>query len=366
MVRHVAVVPSPGPYKQVAKRRVSVFAKADLKRPQQPARPRSPPKAPATPAAPSPQSLASLKKLEAAIGSGEVFNVYVKSVNRGGAVAMVEDIRAFIPRRNLDSAKLVQDPGDLSTLVGKTIRVKVVEIAPADEPASSTTSTSVAAALPPAEIAKASPWPAKVILSEKAAVAADALASLQPGTITTGVVSRIEMYGAFVDLDGMGEGVEVTGLVHKSQLSWDAVMSVGDVVQAGDKVTVKVLEVEPKTGRVQLSIRETQADPLKEGFKSLAWEQAEVRLPEVSMAVSVMRQTPGIIAVELGPQAQEKRKASQEFELYMTRDDLPDGFQIVARVGSTLQQLNVRTTLPREDMKALLKDVLSKCKNRLA
>ena len=78
------------------------------------------------------------------------------------------------------------------------------------------------------------------------------------GDVRDGVVSSVVNFGAFVDLGGMD------GLVHVSELSWQHVNHPGEVVSVGDKVTVRVLEVDYDRERISLSIRQTMQDP---------WEQ---------------------------------------------------------------------------------------------
>jgi small subunit ribosomal protein S1 len=84
------------------------------------------------------------------------------------------------------------------------------------------------------------------------------LADLSPGDVRDGTVSSVVNFGAFVDLGGMD------GLVHVSELSWQHVNHPGEVVNVGDKVEVKVLEVDHERERISLSIRQTSGDP---------WEQ---------------------------------------------------------------------------------------------
>jgi len=87
------------------------------------------------------------------------------------------------------------------------------------------------------------------------------LDGLQPGEIRSGVVSSVVNFGAFVDLGGMD------GLVHVSELSWQHVSHPGEAVSVGDKVTVKVLEVDRDRERISLSMRQTHEDPW-ESFSS--------------------------------------------------------------------------------------------------
>jgi small subunit ribosomal protein S1 len=65
-------------------------------------------------------------------------------------------------------------------------------------------------------------------------------------------------FGAFVDLGGMD------GLIHVSELSWKHVDNPTAVVNIGDEVTVKVLEVDMERERISLSLKATQQDPWQE------------------------------------------------------------------------------------------------------
>src|SRR3974390_1129070 len=83
----------------------------------------------------------------------------------------------------------------------------------------------------------------------------DFLANLKPGEVRKGVVSSIVNFGAFVDLGGMD------GLVHVSELSWKHVEHPSQVVQVGDEIEVKVLEVDLDKERISLSLKKTLQDP---------------------------------------------------------------------------------------------------------
>lgn len=72
---------------------------------------------------------------------------------------------------------------------------------------------------------------------------------INEGDTVTGRVTKIMPFGAFVEL---APGVE--GLVHISQLSEDRVHNVGSIVKADQVITVKVIDVDPKTRRIGLSL----------------------------------------------------------------------------------------------------------------
>ncbi|MCB0597213.1 MAG: RNA-binding transcriptional accessory protein, partial [Phaeodactylibacter sp.] len=74
---------------------------------------------------------------------------------------------------------------------------------------------------------------------------------LQIGMVVPGIVNNITNFGAFVDI-----GIKESGLVHISQLANKFVKNPADVVSLGQEVMVKVMEVDRKRGRVQLSMKE--------------------------------------------------------------------------------------------------------------
>lgn len=80
----------------------------------------------------------------------------------------------------------------------------------------------------------------------------------EPGTTFTGTVTRLMNFGAFVEIVPGKEG-----LVHISKMAWGHTKKVEDVVEAGDKVEVTVLEVDDQ-GRLNLSMRNPSEKP--EGY----------------------------------------------------------------------------------------------------
>lgn len=77
-----------------------------------------------------------------------------------------------------------------------------------------------------------------------------AIADLHIGREITGKVSNITAFGAFVDI-----GLKVNGLVHISQLSEKFVSNPADVVSVGQRIRVKVIDVDAPRGRVALTLR---------------------------------------------------------------------------------------------------------------
>lgn len=76
------------------------------------------------------------------------------------------------------------------------------------------------------------------------------ITQLKPGMMLMGTVRNVSDFGAFVDI-----GVHQDGLVHKSQMADKFVRHPLDIVQVGDIVEVKVLEVDEKRNRISLSMK---------------------------------------------------------------------------------------------------------------
>ena len=93
------------------------------------------------------------------------------------------------------------------------------------------------------------------------------LDNLKSGEVREGTISSVVAFGAFVDLGGMD------GLIHVSELSWKHVDHPTEIVTVGQKVTVKVLDVDMSRERISLSLKATQADPWQEFASSHSVDQ---------------------------------------------------------------------------------------------
>jgi len=83
---------------------------------------------------------------------------------------------------------------------------------------------------------------------------------LQPKMQLQGTVTRLELYGAFIDV-----GVGVNALVHISRLTTDHVNRVSDVLTVGDEVTLWIDKVDPETKQIMVTLIE----PLKVDWRDL-------------------------------------------------------------------------------------------------
>jgi small subunit ribosomal protein S1 len=162
----------------------------------------------------------------------------VIEVVKGGLIVDI-GLRGFLPASLVDLRRV----RDLHPFVGEVIEAKVIEL---DKNRNNVVLSR------------------RAYLEEAQAEQRQAfLSELQPGDVREGIVSSVVNFGAFVDLGGMD------GLVHVSELSWQHVSHPGEVVSVGDKVKVRVLEVDRDRERISLSIRQTREDPWEEFARSI-------------------------------------------------------------------------------------------------
>ncbi|MBW2703400.1 MAG: S1 RNA-binding domain-containing protein [Deltaproteobacteria bacterium] len=86
------------------------------------------------------------------------------------------------------------------------------------------------------------------------------LDDLHPGMEFAGTVVNLTGFGAFVEL-----GLDVQGLVHLSELSTDFIRHPSEVVSVGQRVRVRVLELDRARGRLSLSMKENRAEVTRKG-----------------------------------------------------------------------------------------------------
>ena len=171
--------------------------------------------------------------------SGEIFEAEVTGFNKGGLLANVEGVNAFIPMSQVVGAKPGTDGANpLSAQVGRHLRLKVIEINRRRN---------------------------RVILSERAALQEwraeqkdRLLEELVEGEIREGTVASIRNFGVFVDLGG------ADGLVHLSEISWDRNVDPEELFKPGDTVKVYVMKVDRESKKIALSIRRASPEQWEE------------------------------------------------------------------------------------------------------
>tara|TARA_B100000700_G_scaffold299293_1_gene366209 strand:- start:4447 stop:6072 length:1626 start_codon:yes stop_codon:yes gene_type:complete len=162
--------------------------------------------------------------------NGEVFEAEITSFNKGGLLANVEGINAFIPMSQVVGAKPGSDGvAPLGSQVGKSLKLKVIEINRKRN---------------------------RVILSERAAnqewraeQKEKLLDELHPGDIRTGIITSIRPFGIFVDLGG------ADGLAHLSEISWDRNANPEEMFSIGQEIKVYILRIDQDTKKIALSVR---------------------------------------------------------------------------------------------------------------
>ena len=182
------------------------------------------------------------RELQSRFESGEIFDAEVTGFNKGGLLANVEGVNAFIPMSQVVGAKPGSDgTNPLSAQVGRSVRLKVIEINRRRN---------------------------RVILSERAALQEyraeqkeRLLGELTEGEIRIGSVTSIRNFGVFVDLGG------ADGLVHLSELSWDRNADPEAMFKPGDEVKVYVMRVDRESKKIALSIRRASPEQWEELIK---------------------------------------------------------------------------------------------------
>lgn len=170
------------------------------------------------------------EKFAKMLEDSEKFTVTVAEAVKGGVVAMVEEVRGFIPASHLST----QHVENLEDFVNKELEVLLVTVDPEKK----------RLVMSHRELEKASRKSGK----------AEKLASINIGDVLTGKVESLKDYGAFIDL---GDGV--SGLLHVSQISYKRVKTPADVLKEGQEVEVKVIGKD--NGKISLSMKALQEAP---------------------------------------------------------------------------------------------------------
>src|SRR5918912_1778449 len=170
------------------------------------------------------------KAIEGAAESGEPVTGRVIEVVKGGLILDL-GVRGFLPASLVDIRRVQ----DLDEFLGTELRAKVIELNRSRN---------------------------NVVLSRRAVLEDERkeqrqqiLDRLNPGDVVDGQISNIVDFGAFVDLDGMD------GLIHISELSWSHVNHPSEVLEIGQTVQVKVLDIDRERQRISLGLKQTQSDP---------------------------------------------------------------------------------------------------------
>ena len=163
--------------------------------------------------------------------TGEVITGFVKCRTKGGLIADVFGIEAFLPGSQID----VKPIRDYDIYVGKNMEFKVVKINQEFR---------------------------NVVVSHKALIEAEIeeqkkqiISGLEKGQILEGVVKNVTSYGVFIDLGG------VDGLIHITDLSWGRVNHPEEIVELDQKLKVVILDFDDDKKRIALGLKQLQPHP---------------------------------------------------------------------------------------------------------
>lgn len=179
------------------------------------------------------------EKLRQIKEKGETISVKISGANKGGLLAEVFDIPAFLPVSQLlpenyprvekgDTSKIIKE---LQKFIGQDMEVKVFDLDPRE---------------------------GKLILSEKAKEdekIKEILKNYKIGDVVEGEITGITDFGVFMKFGK--EGLE--GLIHISELDWQLIEDPADIVKVGEKIKAKIISI--SESKVSLSLKALKKDP---------------------------------------------------------------------------------------------------------
>lgn len=177
------------------------------------------------------RSLRSWERINKALENDEVIKGLVKCRTKGGLIADVFGIEAFLPGSQID----VKPIRDYDVYVGKVMEFKVVKINNEFK---------------------------NVVVSHKALIQEEIelqkkeiIGKLEKGQILEGTVKNITSYGVFIDLGG------VDGLIHITDLSWGRINHPEEIVKLDEKINVVILDFDDEKKRIALGLKQLTPHP---------------------------------------------------------------------------------------------------------
>jgi len=204
----------------------------------------------------------------------EVVEISPYDANRGGLLVELEGIRGFLPVSQLAAGHYPRVSGAdkdeilqrLNSLVGKTLRVRILDVSRKDN---------------------------KLIFSEKEAVKDDMqarFAELKVGDVVKGIVTGVIDFGAFVNVDG------IEGLIHISEISWERVEDPRNYVKVGDNVEAKIIAIDKE--RLSLSLKQMTEDPWLKEIKAFnKGDVVEGKITRITPFGAFVQLSPGVEAL---------------------------------------------------------------------
>lgn len=171
---------------------------------------------------------------------GELITTQIININKGGLIVEINGIQGFLPLSQLSSEHYPKvDGGDTTKIVqalqkfkGQELTVKIIDFNESEN---------------------------KLIVSERAikeAAAKEELAKLHVGDEVEGEITEVTDFGAFVRLND-----SLDALIHSSEIGWKFIDNPKDVLNTGEKIKAKIINLDLNTGRVFLSLKAMKEDP---------------------------------------------------------------------------------------------------------
>lgn len=168
-----------------------------------------------------------------------VVQVKISQVVKGGVVAYLKGVRGFIPASQL-SVDYVEH---LEDWLSKEVSVIVITCDPEKQKL----------VLSGKEVEKEQRYQEK----------RTRLFEINKGDYVEGTVKKLMDFGAFVDIGG------IDGLIRNQDLSWNRIKHPSEVVEAGQKVKVLVLDVDRNSEKIGLALKDINENPADEAIKKL-------------------------------------------------------------------------------------------------
>ena len=176
-------------------------------------------------------ALAGFETLKKAFEGGEVVDGVITDVVRGGVLCYTCNVKIFIPASQCSDSRVE----DLSTLVKKPVRLKIIEV---NE-----------------QRARAKGSVRAVLSAERKERQNQFWEEVEIGKVYRGEVKSLTSYGAFVDLGG------IDGMIHITELSWAKLKHPSEVVNPGDVVEVYVKDFDREKKRISLGYKKSEDNP---------------------------------------------------------------------------------------------------------
>jgi small subunit ribosomal protein S1 len=241
------------------------------------------------------------QKLQNLKETGEIINVRISGVNKGGLLTNINGIQAFLPVSQLspdhyprvadaDKQKILKE---LQKFIGKTFEVKILDLLASEN---------------------------KLILSEKAKSEdkmKEILKDFSKGDTIEGEITGIADFGVFIKFP-LATEEQIEGLIHISELDWQLVENPSEVVKVGEIIKAKIIDI--NNNQVFLSLKALKINPWEEIEKQ--YKKGDIikgkviKFSAFGAFVEIMPKIRGLCHISEFASKEEMEKALKENETY--------------------------------------------------